>query len=696
MNTPVHPPFVLQHADRIAEAAAALRQVLPHLPKGLVEGLARAETARKLGLFPAARQQLEALAEQHGQRPVFRRELILLHLAAEEYERAEALLEQEAQRVPKDRWVWMSLAAARSNLGNRPGETAALQKALALQPEDAPARRLFEVQRDAGDMKGALDTVVMLRGLRDTDELAVAHCKLLARLDRQDEAIALCETFMQRTPALTGAVEMWAQLCMGRPGGPERVLNHVDALRREGREEAAHLLVRSRACHRMDRHDDSIDSLQRALALEPERKQWWYDLAVQQRQIGRIAESQKSFERSMALDSLDPTTLRVHGVEHRYAYGDDAFKRINQALANMDSYPVERQVELHYAAAKACEDVGELAAAFDHYRVGGKKQGTVGPYKHSAAVSLLRTLRQGMRPATYANFSEKACDSQMPVLVLGMPRSGTTLTEQIIASHPQAYGAGELKLLHRVLDGISVNGTRIQTSADGGVIPTYIPGVDLNCSTLGFRERGERYTQAIKALAQAAGRGDVLRVVDKMPGNYFWTGMLPFILPNARIVHTRRHPMDCALSNYRIFFPDGMPWSYDLRNLGKCYRAYAEHMAHWESNLPAGMMLSVYYEQVVAEFDTMARRIVAHTGLPWDDTCLRFYENSRSVKTASLSQVRQPIYNSSVGRWRKYEQFLKPLLAEIRPLVDEYEAQLHALSAPAELHKDTEAAVAVA
>jgi hypothetical protein len=169
-------------------------------------------------------------------------------------------------------------------------------------------------------------------------------------------------------------------------------------------------------------------------------------------------------------------------------------------------------------------------------------------------------------------------------------------------------------------------------------------------------------------------------VVDKMPGNYFWTGMIPFVLPGARIVHTRRHPMDCCLSNYRIFFPDGMPWSYDLRNLGKCYRAYHEHMQHWENNLPPGMLLSVVYEEVVADLDTMARKVIDHIGLPWDDACLRFYETDRPVKTASLSQVRQPIYNSSVGRWRKYEKYLKPLLAEIGPIVEAYEAELESLA----------------
>ncbi|WP_066336227.1 tetratricopeptide repeat-containing sulfotransferase family protein [Azohydromonas lata] len=660
--------------------AAALQKAYPGLSAELAQALARAEGSRKQGLFPVARQQLEVLLKQHPNLPVLRREQILLHLAAEEHERAEPLLLAEAQRVPGDRWVWMTLGLVRFHSGNRPGETEALMRALALKAEETPARRLFELQRDEGDMRGALDTVVLLRRIRDTDELAVAHCKLLVRVDRPAEAMALCEQLMQRSPVLAGAVEQWTSLQMSQFNGPEQVLATMGAFLAQGREEPPFLIAYSRACHRMERNAEAIEALQKALARESGRQQWWYDLAVLQRQMGQIAESQASFEQVMALDPLDPTTLRVHGVEHKYAYGDTALRHINQALASMEAYAKERQVELHYAAAKAYEDVGELDAAFDHYRIGGAKQTALTPYRHAAASGLLRTLRIGMRPQTYASFQEPGDPSRKPVFVLGMPRSGTTLAEQIIASHPQAVGAGELKLLHRVLDGISVNGNRIQTSGDAGVIPTYIPGVDLNCATLRFRERGERYVQAISVLAEAAGRGDAQRVVDKMPGNYFWTGMIPFVLPGARIIHTRRHPMDCCLSNYRIFFPDGMPWSYDLRNLGKCYRAYHEHMQHWESNMPPGMLMSVVYEEVVADLEASARRIIDHIGLPWDDACLRFYETERPVKTASLSQVRQPIYNSSVGRWRKYEKYLKPLLAEIGPIVESYEAELQRLS----------------
>jgi hypothetical protein len=260
-----------------------------------------------------------------------------------------------------------------------------------------------------------------------------------------------------------------------------------------------------------------------------------------------------------------------------------------------------------------------------------------------------------------------------------MPRSGTTLTEQLIATHPEAYGAGELKLLHRVIDGISINNRAIETKSDHGAIPTFIPGVDVgDCKKLSFKDRGELYVKAISALAKANGKSNAKRVVDKMPGNYFWSGVIPFILPNAKIVHTQRHPLDNCLSIYRIFFPDGMPWSYDLTNLGKVYRAYYEHMTYWETALPENMMITVNYEVLIADFENQAKRIINHVGLPWDDACLKFHENDRQVKTASLNQVRKPIYNTSVGRWKKYEEYLKPLIKELGPLIAEYEDKIQA------------------
>jgi len=605
---------------------------------------------------------------------------VMLHISAEEFAEAERLLLTETKRAPRDRWGWMSLGLVRSRSGNPKGEIECLLKALDIQYESAPARRLFELQRDSQDLAGALETVAMLRRKEDNDVLAVAHCQLLVRLGRRNEALVLCEQLMERKPAPVGAIEQWAALFLADRNEPDTVIDTLGRKIAEGRTEPAFYHGMSRGLHRAERNAEAIDALHKALEGDAKQVQWWYDLAVIQRQMGDIPGSQESLEHAMAIDPLNPTALRVFGVEYKHAYGDEPTKRLNLALAHMERFKPEKKVELHFAVAKAAEDVGELATAFAHYEVAGRLQAQLTPYRHAGAEGLLKLTRVNTSAATYQRASEMGFKSDKPVFVLGMPRSGTSLAEQIIASHPDAHGAGELKLLHRVLDGVSINGKLIQTGNEQGVIPTYIPGVDLSCDGLSLRERGERYVEAINALARAAGRPEAKRVVDKMPGNYFWTGVIPFILPGARIVHTRRHPVDTCLSIYRIFFPDGMPWSYNLPDLAKCYRSYHEHMQHWEKTLPKGIMLSVRYEDVVADVEAKARQIIAHIGLPWNEACLKFYETERPVKTASLSQVRQPIYNTSVGRWRKYEAYLKPLLDGLGPLVKEYEDELAASS----------------
>ena len=649
----------------------------PDVPK--LQGAAK---ARKQGLLQVARETLaEILKRRPGWVPA-RRELVLLHLAAEEFADAERILLHETKRSPRERWGWMTLGLVRSRTGNKKGEIECLLKAVEIQFESAAARRLFELQRDSQDFAGALETLALLRRKEDSDALAVAHCQLLARLSRRNEALVLCEQLMERKPAPLGAIEQWVTLFLAERNDPETVINTLSRYIEAGRREPAFHHGLSRGLHRAERNTEAIEALHKALAGDPKQVQWWYDLAVIQRQMGDIPGSQHSLGRAIALEPSNPTALRVFGVEHKHAYGDEATRRLNLALANIERFRPEKKVELHFAVAKAAEDVGEMACAFAHYETAGRLQGQLTPYRHAAAEGLLKLTRLNIARPTYDRVREHGFQSDKPVFVLGMPRSGTTLAEQIIASHPEAHGAGELKLLHRVLDGVTVNGKVIQTGGDQGAVPTYIPGIDLSCKMLSMRERGERYVQAIEALARAAGRPAARRVVDKMPGNYYWSGLIPFILPRAHIVHTRRHPVDTCLSIYRIFFPDGMPWSYELTNLAKVYRAYHEHMQFWEKTLPEGTLISVRYEDVVADVESQARRIIAHIGLKWNPACLKFYETERPVKTASLGQVRQPIYNTSVGRWRKYEAWLKPLITELGPLVRASEDEL-AAAAPA-------------
>jgi hypothetical protein len=246
-----------------------------------------------------------------------------------------------------------------------------------------------------------------------------------------------------------------------------------------------------------------------------------------------------------------------------------------------------------------------------------------------------------------------------------MPRSGTSLIEQIIAAHPDAFGAGELKFADRVLNGIQVGRTAIQTIRDDGVAYA-------NARARTLAGRGLEYLREIETIAGES----AVRITDKMPGNYMWAGLLAAILPGARFIHCRRHPVDTCVSQYKLYFGPEVPYSYDLRDLGRTYVAYDELMRHWSSVIPPSRMIDVKYEQVVRDVEGEARKLVAFLDLPWSHSCLAFDKVERQVRTASALQVRRPIYRSSVNRWRADEHFLKPLLDELGNLPAAYDEAL--------------------
>jgi len=242
--------------------------------------------------------------------------------------------------------------------------------------------------------------------------------------------------------------------------------------------------------------------------------------------------------------------------------------------------------------------------------------------------------------------------SAKPIFILGMPRSGTSLVEQILASHPQVFGAGELNLFER-----SVGDVRpaIQEA------PAY-PEIARHIAAGHFGEIGGRYLAGIQQLAPAASR-----ITDKMPANFLFAGLIHLALPNATIIHTVRDPVDTCISCFSKLFTEGNFHSYDLAELGRYYRRYQSLMTHWHRVLPPGRILDVHYEDTVADVETVARRIVAHCGLSWDQRCLDFHRTERAVRTSSATQVRRPIYASSVGRRHVYGPLLEPLLAELSP-----------------------------
>jgi len=240
----------------------------------------------------------------------------------------------------------------------------------------------------------------------------------------------------------------------------------------------------------------------------------------------------------------------------------------------------------------------------------------------------------------------------VPIFVLGMPRSGTTLTEQIIASHPDVYGAGELPDLLRI--------AHRKTDPKTTSFPDNLRYLDRSTLTAWG-------TEYIGGLIQRAPQAK--HITDKMPANFLAVPLIHLMLPNAKIIHVNRNPVDTCLSCFMRLFRRKQEHTYDLAELGRYYVDYSRLMDHWRNILPAGSFLDINYEDIVADQEGQARRLLDYCGLEWNEACLDFHKTKRQVRTASVTQVRQPIYTTSVERWRPYEKFLGPLLDQLGDLV---------------------------
>lgn len=402
---------------------------------------------------------------------------------------------------------------------------------------------------------------------------------------------------------------------------------------------------------------------EKSIELHPENPRLYYELGVLLRVIGKMEEADKLIEKSLEMRPDNPAAIRTMGADRKYTHGDWLAKKLFFVSSRVTAMTEIEQVHTHYALAKFFEDVGELDTAFRHYNFGGRTKNKLEPYEHEKSVLQAETTKKYVNKALIAQTGQKGYQSEKPIFILGMPRSGTSLLEQILASHPQIYGAGELKYMTSVIENFSIG-------TDGRLLLGNKEPVFAYEEKATYEQRGKAFVDYLDKLSG----GTYERVVDKMPGNFNFLGMIRTILPNAKIIHSRRHPVETCLSNYRIHFAEGQLWSYNLTNLGKYYRVYWDLMRYWREEF-AGDFLEVRYEDNVTNLEVNSKIIMDYIGLDWTPEMMEFHKTDRAVKTASIQQVRKPIYNTSMNRWKKYESFLGPLLDEIGDLVEEYEAE---------------------
>ncbi|WP_248746748.1 tetratricopeptide repeat-containing sulfotransferase family protein [Pseudomonas sp. MWU12-2037] len=358
---------------------------------------------------------------------------------------------------------------------------------------------------------------------------------------------------------------------------------------------------------------------------------------------GRKEEAAVAFEQVLSAFPGSIRALAGRSDSKTFKTGDADIAAMEAGLVRGEGLLLADKLTTHFALGKAYLDTGDSARAFHHLDAGNRLKRSTFAYDSQTARQWMQSIvglftdefqsaRQGLGAA-----------SSLPVFIVGMPRSGTSLVEQILASHPRVHGAGELSSLRLAVE-------------RKGAFPQSL----VNCSAQDLASIGHDYLERIKPLADGKDR-----LVDKMPGNFVYAGLTPLILPGARIIHCRRDPVDTCLSCYSKQFSGDQPFSYNQIELGQFYRDYDALMSHWRQLLPAESFIEVDYESVLDDLEGQARRLIDFIDLPWDGACLDFHKTQRVVRTASVNQVRQPLYKTSKGRWRAHAEQLGPLLAAL-------------------------------
>ncbi len=383
-----------------------------------------------------------------------------------------------------------------------------------------------------------------------------------------------------------------------------------------------------------------------ALKLDPDMEAAHLSLGHLLMEQGDMDAAKTSFSRALKIntDSMGAQLALVQA--NKVKEGDEHMASLVEEGKKIDSMLETKAMSLHFALGKCFDDTKQHDLAFEHFSKGNNLRRKRIEYSADANNQYAKNICSFFSRENIDNLRSDACSSKLPIFVLGMPRSGTTLTEQIIASHPDVYGAGELPDL--------LNLSNHPKGTNGAEYPQSMMGV----TQAELKILGERYIDGIQKRNPSA-----KRITDKMPANFACLGLIHLMLPHAKVVHIKRNPVDTCLSNYsKLFGHKSQPQSYNLTELGLYYRNYAKLMEHWRNVLPEGAFYEVQYEDLVADNETQARALIDYCDLEWNDDCLNFHKTKRIVRTASITQVRQPIYNSSVERWRKYEAHLEPLL----------------------------------
>ena len=506
---------------------------------------------------------------------------------------------------------------------------------------------------------------------------------------RKDEAVDTLRSTLREDPDNVDALRCLAGIYMredDRLSDAEALLRRATACAPDF---TAAWAMLGTMMHQANRYLEAIDCFRTAVSLEPDNAAAWGGLGNAYGHAGEAEKAIDAYSRSIA---LKPDVAGVHmGYGHVLkTVGDQVraleayreairlkpdYGEVYWSMANLKVFRFEdsevaamqeqvgradlseaADIHFQFALGKALEDQGDYDAAWHYYDTGNQRQRK--RVSHDPVAMELRheEIIEVFSREFLASHAGAGCDAPDPILIIGLPRSGSTLIEQILASHSQVEGTAELPTLNRLAASIGrYRRDRVE-----------YPKAVLDLRSKDFRAYGQQYMEETRRF-RATNRPFF---TDKLPNNFSHVGLMHLMLPNAKIINARRHPCDSCLGVYKQLFGEGQNFTYDMLDLAAYYRQYHVTMKHWHEVLP-GKVLDVHYEETVTDLETQVRRILAHCGLPFEEACVRFHETQRPVKTASSEQVRQPLYTGALGYWRRYEKHLELWLEEFADIIAE-------------------------
>ena len=666
MNSAADPTGTIQvalaHAERLltSNSAMALEQateILKVVPNHPVATLLLGAAQRLTGDLESALRTLKALTDSQHRWATAHFEFGRALGEAGDAGAAITALRRAAELKPDLPDVWRSLGDILTITGDRAGADYAYARQIKASTHDprlmAAASALVE-----NDIPQA-ETLLRVHLLQFPTDVAALRmlAEVAARLGNNADAETLLERCLELAPSFSAARHNYA-LILYRLNKPAAALQQLQLLLKAEPRNPAYLNSQAVVLAKIGDYRESIEIYADVLARNPNNAKIWLSYGHALGAAGRVQDSVAAYRRSIGIaPNLGEAYWSLANLK-TFRFSAEELRAMRSGLDRADLSDEDR-FHFNFALGKGLEDAGEYASSFQHYAEGNRRRRAgifYDPDETDALVQRSQALYSREFFGKRAGFGTNAAD---PMFIVGLPRSGSTLIEQILASHSQVEGTMELQNVINVARELGGRQYQDEESNYPQVLETM--GAE-QCRTL-----GERYL----ADTRIQRKSERSFFIDKMPNNWQHVGLIQLMLPNAKIIDARRHPMACCFSGYKQHFARGQHYTYSLEEIGCYYRKYVELMAHMDQVLP-GKIHRVFYEAMIEDTEAEVRRLLSYCGLPFEESCLRFYETERAVRTASAYQVRKPIFREGLDHWRHFEPWLDPLKAALGPVLPVY------------------------